>query len=76
MQVARAAVVAKASSLGGALVAGIYGGIFLWTFARRGEVATYGEDARVSGLAALAALLIVAAALVLERACRTPPDDD
>lgn len=76
MQVARAAVVAKASSLGGALVAGVYGGIFLWTFARRGEVATYGEDARVSGLAAAAALLIVVAALVLERACRTPKDED
>jgi hypothetical protein len=76
MQVARAAVVAKASSLGGAVVGGVYGGIFLWTFARRGEVATYGEDARVSGLAAGAALLLVVAALVLERACRTPTDGD
>ncbi len=74
MQIARAAVLAKASSLGGALVAGIYGGIFLWTFARRGEVATYGDDARVSGLAAGAAVLIVVAALLLERACRTPTD--
>ena len=76
MQVARAAVLAKASSLGGALVAGGYGGIFLWTFARRGDVATYGEDARVSGLAAVAAVLLVVAALALERACRTPPEDD
>jgi hypothetical protein len=75
MQVARAAVVAKASSLGGALVAGVYGGIFLWTFARRGEVATYGEDARISGLAAGAASVLVIAALALERACRTPKDE-
>lgn len=74
LQIARAAVLAKASSLGGALIAGVYGGIFLWTFGRRGEVATYGDDARVSGLAAGASVLLVIAALVLERACRTPDD--
>jgi hypothetical protein len=72
MQVARAAVLAKASSLGGSLIGGIYGGIFLWTFARRSEVATYGEDARVSGMSALAAIALVVTALLLERACRTP----
>lgn len=76
IQVARAAVVAKASSLGGALVAGGYGGVFLWTFSRRGEVATYGDDARVSGLCALAALVLVVFALLLERSCRTPSTDD
>jgi hypothetical protein len=72
MQIARAAVLAKASSLGGSLIAGGYGGIFLWTFPRRGDVATYGHDARVAGLSALAALALVVAALLLERACRTP----
>jgi hypothetical protein len=72
MQVARAAVLAKASSLGGALVAGCYGGLFLWTFPRRGDVATYSHDARVAGLSALAALALVVTALLLERACRTP----
>lgn len=72
MQIARAAVLAKASSLGGALVAGIYGGIFVWTFGRRGEVATYSDDARVSGLSAAAAVALVVTALLLERACRTP----
>lgn len=78
LQIARAAVLAKASSLAGALIAGGYGGIFGWTFARRGEVATYGEDARVSGLSAGAALLLVVMALLLERACRTPspPPDE
>jgi hypothetical protein len=77
LQVARAAVLAKASSLGGALFAGAYGGIFLWTFGRRGTVATYSADARVSGLSAGAAVLLVVAALLLERACRIPrqPDD-
>jgi hypothetical protein len=74
LQIARAAVLAKASSLGGSVMAGGYGGIFLWTFARRSDVATYADDARVSGLAALAALALTVAALLLERACRTPPD--
>jgi hypothetical protein len=72
IQIARAAVVAKASSLGGAVLGGVYGGLFLWTFARRGEIATYGDDARVSGLSAGAAIALVVMALLLERACRTP----
>jgi hypothetical protein len=72
LQIARAAVLAKASSLGGAVVGGVYGGIFVWTFARRGDVATYSDDARVSGLAALAAVVLIVMALLLERACRTP----
>jgi hypothetical protein len=74
LQVARAAVLAKASSLGGAVMGGGYGGLFLWTFPRRGDVATYGHDARIAGLAALAGIALVVAALLLERACRTPPD--
>ena len=72
LQIARAAVLAKASSLGGAVVGGVYGGIFVWTFSRRGDVATYGDDARVSGLAALAAVVLIVMALLLERSCRTP----
>ena len=78
LQIARAAVLAKASSLGGAVVGGVYGGIFVWTFDRRGDVATYGNDARIAGLAALAGLLLIVAALLLERACRTPapPSED
>ncbi|GAC1443513.1 MAG: DUF3180 domain-containing protein [Mycobacteriales bacterium] len=75
LQVARAAVLAKASSLAGALIGGVYGGIFGWTFGRRGDVATYGDDARVAGLAAGGSLLFVVAALLLERACRTPDED-
>jgi hypothetical protein len=78
IQIARAAVLAKASSLGGAVVGGVYGGIFVWTFARRGDVATYGDDARVSGLATASAVVLIGTALLLERACRTPlpPSED
>jgi len=76
IQVARAAVLAKASSLGAAIFAGLYGGIFLWTFARRDTYATASADARVAGLSAVTAVLLVVAALLLERACRTPEPPD
>ena len=72
IQVARAAVLAKASSLGGAILLGAYGGLFWWTFVRRDTYASAGDDARVAGLSALTALTLVGAALLLERACRTP----
>jgi hypothetical protein len=74
--VARSAVLAKASSLGGAILLGLYGGIFGWTFARKDTYATAGDDARVAGLSALTALLLVVAALALERGCRTPTLDE
>ena len=76
ISVARVAVLAKASSLGGALLAGFYGGVFAWTFARRDTYGTAGDDARVAGLSAVAALALVVAALVMERACRTPDEPD
>ncbi|MCU1672545.1 MAG: hypothetical protein JWN77_658 [Frankiales bacterium] len=76
IQVARAAVLAKASSLGGALLLGLYAGLFAWTFARRDTYVTAGDDARVTGLSALTALALVVTALLLERSCRTPRVDE
>ena len=76
MQVARAAVLAKASSVTGAVLLGAYGGLFAWTLPRRAELAVAERDALVSGLTGLAALALVVAALVLERACRTPDEPD
>jgi hypothetical protein len=76
MQVARAAVLAKASSTAGAVLLGAYAGLFAWTLPRRAEQAFAERDALISGLSALSALALVAAALVLERACRTPDDRD
>lgn len=74
MQVARAAVLAKASSAGGAVLLGLYGGLLAWTLPRRNALAASGEDALVAGLSTAACLLLVAAALVLERSCRRPDD--
>lgn len=76
IQVARAAVLAKASSLGASILGGLYAGLFLWTFLRRDTYATAADDARTAGLSALTALLLVVAALLLERACRTPEPPD
>ena len=75
MQVARAAVLAKASSAGGAVLLGAYGGLLAWTLPRRSTIAASGEDALVAGSSAIACIGLVAAALVLERACRRPDDD-
>lgn len=76
LQVARAAVLAKASSPTGALLLGGYAGVAIWAFQRRDELGTAGGDALVAGLSALAALALVGAALLLERACRTPDEHD
>ncbi len=73
-QLVRAVVLAKASSPTGALLAGGYLGVFLALVPSQAEVLR--RDAYVAGSAALAALLVVAAALVLERQCRTPDERD
>jgi uncharacterized membrane protein YbhN (UPF0104 family) len=72
LQVARAAVLAKASSMAGALLFGGYAGFFAWTYPRSDRLAAASDDALVSGLSAGACLLLVVAALLLERSCRTP----
>ena len=76
LQVARAVVLAKASSLAGSALVGLYAGVFTWTVARKDTLATAGPDALVAGLSGVAALLLVISALVLERACRTPTLDE
>lgn len=75
LQVARAAVLAKASSATGAMLLGFYGGFFLWVSGRT-EKAAAAHDALVSGWSAAACLLLLAAALILERSCRTPTPPD
>jgi hypothetical protein len=76
--VARLVALAKASSLGGALVGGLYTGVFAWVFLRREQVAAAADDVPVAAAAALSAVLLVAAAVWLEYSCRIPegPDDD
>lgn len=70
LQVARAAVLAKASSAGGALLLGAYGGLLAYVLPLAAEQTR--ADALVSAASLAASLALVAAALLLERACRTP----
>ena len=76
LQVARAAVLAKASSSGGAVLLGVFAGLLAWTLPRRDVLAATREDALAAGLSAAACLGLVVAALALERACRRPDHDD
>jgi hypothetical protein len=75
LQVARAAALAKASSATGALLLGFYAGFFLWVV-RLTEKTAATHDAWVAGWSALACLGLLVAALLLERACRTPTPRD
>jgi hypothetical protein len=77
LQVARAAALAKASTAAGALLLGGYGGLLAWT-ARRADVNAFAaENVVPTALATAASAALLAAALLLERACRVPePPDD
>jgi hypothetical protein len=68
-------VLAKASALAGALVGGGYFGYAL-SWWRVSEASLAGERMVQSVVAGVAGVLIVAAALSLERACRVRRDDD
>jgi FtsH-binding integral membrane protein len=76
LAVARFAVLAKASSLAGAIFAGFYAGLTGWLLVERTRAAYDDVPAAAAGTAA--SLALVAAALWLERSCRVPerPDDD
>ena len=73
LQVARAAALAKASSLAGALLLGLYLGFSVWLFPEREQLAAANHDLVVAAVSAGACLLLLVAALLLERSCRTPP---
>jgi hypothetical protein len=76
LAVARYAVLAKASSLAGAIFAGFYAGFLPWLLIESGRLSDAADDLppTVGGL--VASSLFMAAALWLERACRVPERDD
>jgi hypothetical protein len=76
--VARFAVLAKASSLAGAIFAGTYAGVAAWALSERDRLRAADENLAPSIAGLIGALGLVAAALLLERACRVPkpPDED
>jgi hypothetical protein len=66
---------AKASAIVGALVAGVYAG-FALRYVPDYDVPDSRERVIRGGVTALTALLVVAGALLLERACKVPRDRD
>lgn len=73
LQVARAAALAKATSPAAAGLLGGYSGLTAWSVPRRSMLPAYAPQPIVAALSALSCLALVIAALLLERACRTPP---
>jgi uncharacterized protein DUF3180 len=74
--VARYVVLAKASSLLGAIFAGAYGGIAAWALAERGRLKVADQDLVPAIAGLVGALALAAAALWLERSCRVPKPPD
>ena len=76
LMAARAVVFAQASALVGALVAGVYGGTCVYLLLNRLEVPARRDQAIYAGLAVVAAVAVVAAALFLQHVCRLPEDEE
>lgn len=71
---ARAVAFAKASSVLGAIMLGAWAGVLVYVVPVRDEFEAAGHDV-VSGIVgAVCAALLIAAALWLERCCKTPED--
>jgi uncharacterized protein DUF3180 len=73
--VARYVMLAKASSLAGAIFAGFFGGIVVWLLTEL-RLAAASRDLPPAIGAVVAALALIAAALWLEHSCRVPPSPD
>lgn len=78
LAVARYVVLAKASSLAGAIFVGFTAAVTVWLFIRAQSNRSAAGDLPSAILSLAASIALVAAALWLERACRVPerPDDD
>jgi hypothetical protein len=74
LAVARYAVLAKASSLAGALSGGFSAGLLAWLVLEPTKAARDDVPAAIGGV--VAALGLIAAALWLERSCRVPDEPD
>jgi hypothetical protein len=76
LTVARFAVLAKASSVAGALFTGFHAGLVPWLLIEAGRLPDATADLAPAVAGLLASVALVAAAWWLERACRVPDRDD
>ncbi len=74
--VARYVVLAKASSLAGALFAGGYGGFVVWLITVRGRSPAVNDDLAKTAVGLAGSVALVVGGLWLERACRVPPQPE
>jgi Protein of unknown function (DUF3180) len=75
---ARAVLVARASALAGAIMAGAWGGLLGYVAPRSADIAAAAGDTAAAAVGVVGALALVAGALWLQHCCRTPDqrDDD
>ena len=73
---AKAVVLAKASSLAGAITGGAWLGVLAHVLPLRSQLASAASDTIDASIGAVCAAALVAAALWLEHCCRTPEDPD
>jgi Protein of unknown function (DUF3180) len=73
---ARAVLLAKASSLGGAVVAGAWIGLGVYVAPQAAAVTAAAGDLASAAVGLASALVLVGGALWLEFCCRTPDDPD
>jgi hypothetical protein len=76
LAVARYVVLAKASSLAGAIFAGFTIAVTIWLAIEAQRIDHAGQGLPAAAIFAGSSLALVAAALWLERACRVPGDPD
>lgn len=75
MTVARAMVLAKASAIVGAVLAGGWLGLLIYLVPQQGSLAAARADLGGTIFGLVASVLLTAAAVWLERECEVPPDE-
>jgi DMSO reductase anchor subunit len=73
---AKAVVLAKASSLAGAITGGGWLGVLAYVLPLRSELASAASDTVTASIGTVCAAALVAAALWLEHCCKAPRDPD
>ena len=71
---ARAVLVARASALAGAIMAGAWAGLLGYVGPRSADIAAAAGDTLAAAIGLVGALALVAGALWLQHCCRTPDD--
>lgn len=73
---ARAVLVAKASALAGAIMAGAWAGVLVHVLPRAGGITAAADDSVGASLGLVSALVLVGGALWLEHCCKAPDGPD